>query len=146
MNLSISEETLGEDEALAARHAVALLISGGAAQSIEHLARRIHAAQFGHAAPFVAVNASIFPCPAGRLQRYLTERIRRAHRGSLFLRDVERMPIRAQDAFGAVLARGMPPTVRLISGTTVSLVDRVRAGHFAEELFYRLNVIHVMTD
>jgi len=34
--------------------------------------------------------------------------------------------------------------VRLISGTTVSLLDRFAAGTFSEQLFYRLNIIHLM--
>src|SRR4029078_7961200 len=33
--------------------------------------------------------------------------------------------------------------VRLISGTTVSLLDRIAAGTFSEQLFYRLNIIHL---
>jgi DNA-binding NtrC family response regulator len=33
--------------------------------------------------------------------------------------------------------------VRLIFGTTVSLLDRVTAGTFSDRLFYRLNVIHL---
>ena len=32
---------------------------------------------------------------------------------------------------------------RLISGTTVSLLDRVATGTFSARLFYRLNIIHV---
>jgi transcriptional regulator of acetoin/glycerol metabolism len=34
--------------------------------------------------------------------------------------------------------------VRLISGTTTSLLDRVAAGTFSERLFYRLNIIHLL--
>jgi DNA-binding NtrC family response regulator len=40
-------------------------------------------------------------------------------------------------------ARRPSATARLISGTTVSLLDRVSAGTFSERLFYRLNIIHL---
>jgi DNA-binding NtrC family response regulator len=33
---------------------------------------------------------------------------------------------------------------RLVSGSTVSLLQRVLAGTFSAQLFYRLNVIHVV--
>jgi len=36
--------------------------------------------------------------------------------------------------------------IRLISGTSVSLLDRVAAGTFSERLFYRLNAVHVTAD
>jgi DNA-binding NtrC family response regulator len=39
--------------------------------------------------------------------------------------------------------RGPSTAVRLMSGTTVSLVDRIAAGTFSAQLFYRLNIIHV---
>ena len=41
-------------------------------------------------------------------------------------------------------ARHPLAAVRLISGTTVSLLDRVAAGTFSDRLFYRLNIIHLM--
>jgi DNA-binding NtrC family response regulator len=34
--------------------------------------------------------------------------------------------------------------VRLVSGTTVLLFDRLGSGRFSERLFYRLNVLHVV--
>jgi transcriptional regulator of acetoin/glycerol metabolism len=42
-------------------------------------------------------------------------------------------------------ARRPSAAVRLISGTTVSLLDRITAGTFSARLFYRLNVIHLTT-
>ena len=44
---------------------------------------------------------------------------------------------------GLESARVPSAAVRLISGTTVSLLDRVAAGTFSERLFYRLNTIHL---
>jgi DNA-binding NtrC family response regulator len=58
------------------------------------------------------------------------------------------MPATVQDAMidllgGLESARVPSAMARLISGTTVSLLDRVAAGTFSERLFYRLNIIHL---
>jgi len=34
--------------------------------------------------------------------------------------------------------------VRIIAGTRFDLLERIAAGRFAEALFYRLNVIHIV--
>jgi DNA-binding NtrC family response regulator len=59
------------------------------------------------------------------------------------------MPAIVQDALidmlaGLQSARRPSAAVRLISGTTVSLLERVAAGTFSDQLFYRLNTIHLM--
>jgi DNA-binding NtrC family response regulator len=41
-------------------------------------------------------------------------------------------------------ARASSRPVRLMSGTTVSLLDRVASGTFSDRLFYRLNTIHLV--
>ena len=41
-------------------------------------------------------------------------------------------------------ARAPSAAVRVISGTTVSLLDRIAAGTFSERLFYRLNLLHLV--
>ncbi len=136
-----------EEEALAARHPVALLISGQAGDEVATIARRIHAMQFGEAAPFVTVQARAFPRHSQTLQRHLAKPMATAAGGSIFISDVEEMPIRAQDAFMNVLKEQVfarPTGARLMTGTTVSLLGRVGAGHFSEALFYRLNVIHLV--
>ena len=45
---------------------------------------------------------------------------------------------------GLKFTRRPSAAVRLISGTTVSLLERVAVGTFSEQLFYRLNIIHLM--
>jgi DNA-binding NtrC family response regulator len=69
--------------------------------------------------------------------------------GSVLVSAVEEMPSAAQDALIDLLAalesaRRPSAAVRLISGTTVSLLERVAAGTFSERLFYRLNIIHLV--
>ena len=67
--------------------------------------------------------------------------------GSLLISAIEEMPAAVQEAWiellaGLESARRPSAAVRLISGTTVSLLDRVAAGTFSERLFYHLNIIH----
>jgi len=69
--------------------------------------------------------------------------------GTVLLSAVEEMPAAVQEALDDLLsglesARRSTAAVRLISGTTVSLLDRVATGTFSERLFYRLNIIHFM--
>jgi DNA-binding NtrC family response regulator len=71
--------------------------------------------------------------------------------GTLLVSTVEEMPATVQDVTidllgGLESARTPSAPTRLISGTTVSLLDRVAAGTFSERLFYRLNIIHLMVD
>jgi sigma54-dependent transcription regulator len=44
---------------------------------------------------------------------------------------------------GLEFTRGPSDAVRLISGTTVSLLERIAGGTFSDQLFYRLNIIHL---
>jgi DNA-binding NtrC family response regulator len=67
----------------------------------------------------------------------------------MLLTAVDETPPAIQDALIDVLAglertRRQFAAIRVISGTTVSLRDRVAAGTFSEQLFYRLNIIHLM--
>jgi DNA-binding NtrC family response regulator len=62
---------------------------------------------------------------------------------------VEKMPAIVQHALIGLLdrlefTRRPSAAVRLISGTTVSLLERVAAGTLSEQLFYRLNIIHLI--
>jgi len=71
--------------------------------------------------------------------------------GTLFLYEIGKLSLalqmRLSDALGSV---GPGETrrrlrKRVMASTSVSLLDRVRAGTFDECLFYRLNAIHVAT-
>ena len=82
------------------------------------------------------------------LRRHCTGLLHAAAGGSILLSDVEEMPPVVQPVLlellaELALARPRSAAVRLMSGTTVSLLDRVTAGTFSNRLFYRLNVIHL---
>jgi DNA-binding NtrC family response regulator len=74
-----------------------------------------------------------------------------AHGGTLFLDEVSELPLTAQVKLlralqeGAVEAVGgrkpVKVDVRIISATNRRLLERVKEGHFREDLFYRLHVL-----
>ena len=67
----------------------------------------------------------------------------------MLLSDVDELPETVQQVLIGLLderehERDGAAAARLVSGSTVSLLQRVLAGTFSAKLFYRLNVIHVV--
>ena len=139
-----------EDEAVATGSPARVLITAPTQQGVEALARRVHEAGPRAQSPFVYTCAGEFPVEPEVLKEYCTSVLAAAAGGTVLISAVDEMPPSVQDALSELLARlqfARSPSadVRLISGTTVSLLDRVAAGTFSERLFYRLNIIHLMT-
>jgi DNA-binding NtrC family response regulator len=137
-----------EDEELATASSAKLLITAPTEQAVETLARRIHGAGARAQFPFVQTGAVALPVGSERLKEYCARLLDSAAGGTLLVSAVEEMPATVQDAMidllgGLESARVLSAMARLISGTTVSLRDRVAAGTFSERLFYRLNIIHL---
>ena len=137
------------DEEVARRCAARLLISASTAGGVETIARRIHEAGPRARRPFLQLWAVDFPVDPQALREYCSIALDRAPGGSLLIDAVEEMPQTVQDTLielldGLEFSRRPRDAVRLISGTTVSLFERVAAGTFSEQLFYRLNIIHLM--
>jgi DNA-binding NtrC family response regulator len=137
-----------EDEELANQSRARLLITAPTEYGVETLARRIHGSGPRARFPFVQTWALELPVAPELLKEYCARLLVSAAGGSLLVSAVEEMPVIVQDAMidllGGLESAGMPSdAARLISGTTVSLLDRVAAGTFSERLFYRLNIIHL---
>jgi len=140
-----------EDVDLASGSPARLLISARTPQAVETLARRIHGAGPRARFPFGHIDGAALPVQRDALKEYCANVLAVATGGSVFVSAVEEIPRVVQDALIEVLdelerARRPAASVRLISGTTVSLFDRVAAGAFSDRLFYRLNVIHVSSS
>jgi DNA-binding NtrC family response regulator len=127
-------------------------------------ARAIHGSGERKSKPFVAVNCGAIPDNlvesilfghekgsfTGATERH-TGKFVEAHGGTLFLDEVSELPLTAQVKLlralqeGAVEAVGgkkpVKVDVRIISATNRKLLDRVKGGHFREDLFYRLHVL-----
>jgi DNA-binding NtrC family response regulator len=138
-----------KDEDVANQSPARLLITAPTQHRVETLARRIHGAGPRGQYPFVQIWAGELPVGPEPLKEYCSRFLDDAAGGSLLVSAVEEMPAIVQDALiellaGLEAARRPSAAVRLISGTTVSLLDRVAAGTFSGRLFYRLNLIHLM--
>ncbi|MDE5441902.1 response regulator [Bradyrhizobium sp. CSA207] len=148
----------------AAGSSIPVLIEGESGVGKEMFARAIHGSGERKAKPFVAVNCGAIPdnlvesilfghekgAFTGATERHMGKFVE-AHGGTLFLDEVSELPLTAQVKLlralqeGAVEAVGgrkpVKVDVRIISATNRRLLERVKQGHFREDLFYRLHVL-----
>src|ERR1700675_2850001 len=148
----------------AAASTIPVLVEGESGVGKELFARAIHGSGERKAKPFVAVNCGAIPdnlvesilfghekgAFTGATERHMGKFVE-AHGGTLFLDEVSELPLAAQVKLlralqeGAVEAVGgrkpVKVDVRIISATNRKLLDRVKSGHFREDLFYRLHVL-----
>jgi two-component system response regulator GlrR len=159
------------EEKLAQAHMVAgtdarVLITGESGTGKELLARAIHKASPRRAKPFVGINCSAMAENLleselfGHVKGSFTGAIRdhkglfqAADGGSLLLDEIGDMPMRLQVKLLRVLQENVirpigstdavPVNVRVISATHRDLQQLMMAGQFREDLYYRLNVVHI---
>jgi DNA-binding NtrC family response regulator len=148
----------------AAASSIPVLIEGESGVGKELFARAIHGSGERKSKPFVAVNCGAIPdnlvesilfghekgAFTGATERHMGKFVE-ASGGTLFLDEVSELPLSAQVKLlralqeGAVEAVGgrkpVKVDVRIISATNRKLLDRVKDGHFREDLFYRLHVL-----
>jgi len=148
----------------AAGSTIPVLIEGESGVGKELFARAIHGTGERASKPFVAVNCGAIPdnlvesilfghekgAFTGATERHMGKFVE-ASGGTLFLDEVSELPLTAQVKLlralqeGAVEAVGgrkpVKVDVRIVSATNRKLLDRVKAGHFREDLFYRLHVL-----
>ncbi len=152
--------------AQAAPSTATLLLLGESGTGKELLARHAHALSPRRDGPFVAVNCAALPeglleselfghergAFSGAIVRH-EGRFERAHGGTLLLDEIGETSPAVQVRLLRVLQEGeiervgghevIAVDVRVIAATNRPLAEDVRAGHFREDLFYRLNVIGV---
>jgi DNA-binding NtrC family response regulator len=145
---------------------IPVLIEGESGVGKELFARAIHGSGERSSKPFVAVNCGAIPDNlvesilfghekgsfTGATERHPGKFVE-ASGGTLFLDEVSELPLAAQVKLlralqeGSVEAVGgrrpVKVDVRIISATNRKLLDRVKGGHFREDLFYRLHVLPV---
>jgi DNA-binding NtrC family response regulator len=148
----------------AAGSSIPVLIEGESGVGKEMFARAIHGSGERKAKPFVAVNCGAIPdnlvesilfghekgAFTGATDRH-TGKFVEAHGGTLFLDEVSELPLTAQVKLLRALQEGtveavggrkpVKVDVRIISATNRRLLERVKQGHFREDLFYRLHVL-----
>jgi DNA-binding NtrC family response regulator len=143
-----------------------VLITGDSGTGKEVVARMIHEHSPRRDKPFVPVNcgalaenlieAELFGHERGAFTGAVKKRdgrFKAADGGVLFLDEIAELPAPAQAKLLRVLQEGtfeplgtntpVRVDVRIVSATHRNLVERIKAGLFREDLFYRVNVIEI---
>jgi DNA-binding NtrC family response regulator len=152
--------------AKAARARVAILLEGEVGVGKDVIAEAIHAASPRSKKPLTTVNCGAIPANlveselfghekgafTGAFERKIG-RFLDADGGTVFLDEVDEMPLEAQAKLLRVLQTGevhalgarhpRDVDVRVIAATNKRLLDEVAAGRFREDLYDRLNAVQV---
>ena len=162
---SVMEEKLGQAHMVAGTDA-RVLITGESGTGKELLARAIHKASPRRSKEFVAVNCSAMTAELLESELFGHENgafagadrtheglFRAADGGTLMLDEIGDMPMPLQVKLLRVLQENVvrpmgstasiPVNVRVISATHRDLQTLMQGGQFREDLYYRLNVVHI---
>ena len=143
-----------------------VLITGESGTGKELVAKAVHLHSQRHAQPFITVNCAalaenlleseLFGHEKGAFTGAVAMRKGRfelADNGTLFLDEIGEIPLSLQAKILGALqektfervggSRTLKVDVRIISATNKDLREEVAQGRFREDLYYRLNVIHV---
>ena len=148
----------------AARADLPVLLSGETGSGKEVTARFLHEASARKTAPFVAINCAAIPRDLAESLLFGHEKgaftgatarrqgvAEEAAGGTLFLDEIAELPLDLQTKllrlveareFRPLGAKAdLPLRARIVAATHADLAERVRAGAFREDLYFRLNVI-----
>ncbi|MCC7397206.1 MAG: sigma-54-dependent Fis family transcriptional regulator [Planctomycetes bacterium] len=143
-----------------------VLIEGESGTGKERIARALHALSPRRDKPFVALSCGALPDTLLETelfgpekgaftdaQRQRRGRFEVADGGTIFLDDIDDMPLSVQVKLLRVLQERefervggeslVRVDIRVVAATKVPLLEHVRAGKFREDLYYRLNVVPV---
>jgi len=162
---AVMEEKLAQAQMVAGTDA-RVLITGESGTGKELLAKAIHLASPRRNRPFIAINcgamaenlleSELFGHEKGAFTGATSTHqglFMAADGGTLMLDEIGDMPIRLQVKLLRVLQEGLirpvggteavPVNVRVISATHRDLQQLLADGQFREDLYYRLNVVHI---
>jgi DNA-binding NtrC family response regulator len=143
-----------------------VLITGENGTGKDVLARKIHAHSLRSEKPMVAVDAGaitetlfeseLFGHVKGAFTDAHTDHVgkfEQADGGTLFLDEIGNIPLHLQAKLLRVIqnrsvirvggSQAIPVNIRLICATNMNLTQLVRGGRFREDLYYRINTVHI---
>jgi len=143
-----------------------VLITGENGTGKDVLAREIHAHSLRSGKPMVAVDAGaitetlfeseLFGHVKGAFTDAHTDHVgkfEQADGGTLFLDEIGNIPLHLQAKLLRVIqnrsvvrvggSQAIPVNIRLICATNMNLGQLVREGRFREDLYYRINTVHI---
>lgn len=136
-----------------------LLVLGEKGAGKSAVARLLHEQSPRRSGPFVAVHCAEFVGPSAELDLFgasatesgdthtFASPFSRARGGTVFLDEIERLPLSAQAKLHRVIEhgtlKGAPVDVRLIAASSVDLSEAVASGVLRQELFARLSVVQI---
>ena len=145
---------------------ISLLVTGETGTGKELVAREAHARSNRRTGPFISINcgaipenlleSELFGHKKGAFTGAISDKqgkFEDANGGTLFLDEIGEMPMQLQVKLLRVLqereiervgeGRPRPVDIRVISATNKDLLEEIEAGRFRQDLYYRLNEIHV---
>jgi two-component system nitrogen regulation response regulator NtrX len=145
-----------------------VLITGESGSGKELIARAIHENSLRKSGPFIKVNCAAIPEELIESELFGSERgaytgahetregkFSLADSGTLFLDEVGDMSLKVQAKVLRVLQEGefekvggnktQVVDVRVVAATNKNLEEEIRAGNFREDLYFRLNVVPILS-
>ncbi len=147
---------------------IPVLIQGETGTGKEIIAKMIHFGQTAHPLPFVDINCAAFTSSlfeselfgyeagafTGGLAKGQKGKLDMAAGGTLFLDEIGEMPLEQQSKLLRVIqektyyrvggVKKLETDVRIICATNVDLSEMIAQGKFRKDLYYRLNVGHIL--
>ncbi|MEJ2689367.1 MAG: sigma-54 dependent transcriptional regulator, partial [Deltaproteobacteria bacterium] len=143
-----------------------VLITGESGTGKELVAKAIHINSQRKDGPFISVNCAALPANLLESELFGHEkgaftgavslrkgRFELAHQGSFFLDEIGELPLNLQVKLLRILqeqtfervggSKSISVDVRIITATNKDLKEEVEKGNFREDLYYRLNVLHI---
>lgn len=164
---SVSIQKLKSSVLTAAPTNSVIFIYGETGTGKELVAHSIHQESRRFAQPFIKINCAAIPPDlleselfgyeegafTGASRKGKKGRFELAHKGTIFLDEIHHLSLAAQAKLLRVLqekevdklggSKPIPIDVRIIACTNIDIEERVQAGNFRKDLFYRLNVIPI---